>query len=43
MDSAEKALEREEKLVEKILLLQNKFKVTEARIEYGHDDMLANY
>merc|ERR1711862_337384 len=29
--SAEKALEREEKLVEKILTLQNKFKVTEAR------------
>merc|ERR1739841_296975 len=28
--SAEKALEREEKLVEKILSLQNKFKVTEA-------------
>jgi len=33
--SAEKALEREEKLVEKILNLQNKFKVTEARFEYG--------
>ena len=33
--SAEKALEREEKLVEKILTLQNKFKVTEARFEYG--------
>jgi len=33
--SAEKALEREEKLVEKILSLQNKFKVTEARFEYG--------
>merc|ERR1711902_336016 len=32
--SAEKALEREEKLVEKILSLQNKFKVTEARFEY---------
>merc|ERR1712038_2128494 len=29
--SAEKALEREEKLVEKILSLQNKFKITEAR------------
>merc|ERR1712132_12277 len=33
--SAEKALEREEKLVEKILSLQNKSKVTEARFEYG--------
>jgi len=33
--SAEKALAREEKLVEKILSLQNKFKVTEARFEYG--------
>merc|ERR1712106_55290 len=33
--SAEKALEREEKLVEKIFSLQNKFKVTEARFEYG--------
>merc|ERR1712077_127017 len=33
--AAEKALEREEKLVEKILSLQNKFKVTEARFEYG--------
>merc|ERR1712106_1234183 len=33
--SAEKALEREEKLVEKILSLNNKFKVTEARFEYG--------
>merc|ERR1712048_357641 len=33
--SAEKALEREEKLVEKILNLQNKYKVTEARFEYG--------
>merc|ERR1712038_1797065 len=33
--SAEKALEREEKLVEKILSLQNKFKITEARFEYG--------
>merc|ERR1712152_135956 len=30
-----RALEREEKLVEKILSLQNKFKVTEARFEYG--------
>jgi len=33
--SAEKALEREEKLVDKIFSLQNKFKVTEARFEYG--------
>merc|ERR1712106_1290958 len=33
--SAEKALEREEKLVEKILSLQNKYKTTEARYEYG--------
>merc|ERR1712213_222013 len=33
--SAEKALEGEEKLVEKILSLQNKYKVTEARFEYG--------
>merc|ERR1711939_738453 len=33
--SAEKALEREEKLVEKILSLQNKFKATEAKFEYG--------
>merc|ERR1712058_111758 len=33
--SAEKALEREDKLVEKILGLQNKFKQTEARFEYG--------
>merc|ERR1711972_1220267 len=33
--SAEKALEREEKLVEKIHSLQNKYKVTEARFEYG--------
>merc|ERR1739843_6142 len=33
--SAEKALEREEKLVDKILGLQNKYKVTEARFEYG--------
>merc|ERR1711983_338072 len=30
-----RGLEREEKLVEKILSLQNKFKVTEARFEYG--------
>merc|ERR1712236_181262 len=33
--SAEKALEREEKLVEKIMSLNNKFKITEARFEYG--------
>merc|ERR1711915_702559 len=33
--SAEKALEREEKLVEKILSPQNKYKITEARFEYG--------
>jgi len=33
--SAEKALGREEKLVEKIFSLQSKFKVTEARFEYG--------
>merc|ERR1712061_553865 len=33
--SAEKALEREEKPVDKILNLQQKFKVTEARFEYG--------
>merc|ERR1712215_181760 len=33
--SAEKALEREEKLVEKIYNLQNKYKITEARFEYG--------
>merc|ERR1712001_141896 len=33
--SAETALEREEKLVDKILNLQQKFKVTEARFEYG--------
>merc|ERR1711909_230769 len=33
--SAEKALEREEKLVEKILSLQNKYKITEAKFEYG--------
>merc|ERR1719492_503842 len=31
----EEALEREEKLVDKILNLQQKFKVTEARFEYG--------
>merc|ERR1712180_86419 len=33
--SAEKALAREEKLVEKIYNLQNKYKVTEAKFEYG--------
>merc|ERR1711971_1234797 len=33
--SAEKALEREEKLVEKIYNPQSKYKVTEARFEYG--------
>merc|ERR1712158_67596 len=33
--SAEKAVEREEKLVEKIYNLQSKYKVTEARFEYG--------
>merc|ERR1712010_94115 len=32
---AEKALEREEKLVEKIYSLQNKYKITEAKFEYG--------
>jgi len=33
--SSEKALEREEKLKDKILQLQNKFKLSEARFEYG--------
>merc|ERR1719348_2496892 len=33
--SAEKALEREEKLVDKIISLQGKYKSTEARFEYG--------
>merc|ERR1712080_347427 len=33
--SAGKALEREEKLVEKIYNLQGKYKVTEAKFEYG--------
>merc|ERR1719499_2661020 len=33
--SAEKALEREGKLVEKIYNLQSKYKTTEARFEYG--------
>merc|ERR1711890_117264 len=32
---AEKALEREEKLVEKIYSLQSKYKTTEAKFEYG--------
>merc|ERR1739847_89370 len=35
MKQLEKAPEREEKLVEKILSLQNKYKTTEARFEYG--------
>lgn len=33
--SAEKAVEREEKLVNKIMSLQTKYKVTEAKFEYG--------
>jgi len=33
--SAEKALEREEKLVDRIMSLQGKYKSTEARFEYG--------
>merc|ERR1711913_71148 len=33
--SAEKALEREEKLVSKIYDLQSKYKITEAKFEYG--------
>jgi len=33
--AAEKALEREEKLIEKIFSLQTKYKTTEARFEYG--------
>jgi len=33
--SAEKALQREEKLVEKIYNLQSKYKTTEAKFEYG--------
>merc|ERR1712226_1626232 len=33
--SAEKALEREAKLVEKIYGLQSKYKITEAKFEYG--------
>merc|ERR1719206_84472 len=35
MKQLEKAQAREEKLVDKILGLQNKYKVTEARFEYG--------
>merc|ERR1712142_117681 len=34
-NSAVKVLEREEKLVDKILMLQSKYKATEARFEYG--------
>merc|ERR1712066_1135644 len=34
-NSAAKALEREEKLVDKILQLQHKYKAAEARFEYG--------
>merc|ERR1712228_711856 len=34
-NSAAKALEREEKLVEKIVQLQHKYKAAEARFEYG--------
>ena len=33
--SAEKAVEREEKLKDKILSIQNKFKSAEGRYEYG--------
>merc|ERR1712061_610815 len=33
--SAEKALAREEKLVDKIYNLQQKYKITEAKFEYG--------
>merc|ERR1712072_407662 len=33
--SAEKAVEREEKLKEKILSIQNKYKISEGRFEYG--------
>merc|ERR1712200_249247 len=33
--SSEKALQREEKLIDKILQLQQKFKAAEARFEYG--------
>jgi len=33
--SSEQALEREEKLKDKILSLQNKYKAAEARFEYG--------
>merc|ERR1712004_536918 len=38
--SAEKALEREEKLVEKIYNLQSKYRVTEARFEYGEMNII---
>merc|ERR1712055_1005322 len=34
-NSAVKVLEREEKLVDKILMLQSKYMATEARFEYG--------
>merc|ERR1712113_984618 len=33
--SAEKAVEREEKLKDKILSIQNKYKMAEGRFEYG--------
>ena len=33
--SAEKAVEREEKLKDKILSIQNKYKIAEGRFEYG--------
>merc|ERR1711962_746681 len=33
--SSEKALQREEKLIDKILQLQHKYKAAEARFEYG--------
>merc|ERR1719209_1687268 len=35
--SAEKAVEREEKLKDKILSIQNKFKAAEGRFEYGEN------
>merc|ERR1712029_507615 len=34
-ESAEKAVEREEKLKDKILSIQNKYKIAEGRFEYG--------
>merc|ERR1711915_895314 len=37
--SSEKALEREEKLIDKILQLQQKFKLAEARFEYGETNI----